>query len=68
MMLDDISLPCPYCGEPNDIVVDPSGGKRQFYQEDCQVCCRPWNVSVRLDADGDVQVRLAAADDVEGNE
>ena len=24
----------------------------QRYVEDCQVCCRPWRVSVTFDADG----------------
>lgn len=32
---------CAYCGEPNDLFVDPSGGDTQSYVEDCQVCCRP---------------------------
>lgn len=61
------TLDCPYCGEPNDIAVDPSGGKRQTYEEDCQVCCRPWTVSVRL-AGGEASVRLAAQDEVEDRE
>lgn len=36
---------CPYCGEPIDLFVDTSAGA-QAYVEDCQVCCRPINVSV----------------------
>jgi hypothetical protein len=32
---------CAGCGELNDITVDPSGGTRQEYVEDCQVCCKP---------------------------
>jgi hypothetical protein len=32
---------CPYCGEPIDSYVDPGGGERQEYIEDCAVCCRP---------------------------
>jgi hypothetical protein len=32
---------CDYCGSPNAILVDPSGGSRQRYTEDCQTCCRP---------------------------
>jgi Cysteine-rich CPXCG len=34
-------LTCPYCGEPIDSFVDPGGGERQEYIEDCSVCCRP---------------------------
>jgi cysteine-rich CPXCG protein len=32
---------CAGCGEWNETFVDPSGGRRQQYVEDCQVCCRP---------------------------
>ena len=39
---------CPYCGEAVTIAVDPGGGSAQEYVEDCEVCCRPWNVRVRF--------------------
>jgi hypothetical protein len=32
---------CPHCGEPLESYVDPGGGERQEYVEDCAVCCRP---------------------------
>lgn len=32
---------CAGCGEWNETVVDESGGDRQRYVEDCQVCCKP---------------------------
>lgn len=32
---------CVYCLQVNEIVVDASGGMKQDYVEDCQVCCRP---------------------------
>jgi transposase-like protein len=58
------TIACPYCGAPNEIAIDPSGGLRQDYVEDCQVCCQPWNVRVRYRRDGtaDVQVDVADAD------
>lgn len=49
---------CPYCGEQNSIFLDPGSGGRQDYVEDCQVCCRPWRVSVRYDAAGSASVRI----------
>lgn len=49
---------CPYCGEPNQISVDPGGGPLQDYVEDCQVCCRPWHVVVRYQADGSASVEV----------
>jgi hypothetical protein len=36
---------CPYCGEWIELSVDASAGA-QRYVEDCQVCCRPMEVSV----------------------
>lgn len=32
---------CAGCGEWNETTIDPSGGRRQEYVEDCQVCCKP---------------------------
>jgi hypothetical protein len=46
---------CPYCGESIELVVDDSVDE-QTYIEDCPVCCRPINVSVCIDEDGDPQV------------
>ncbi len=37
---------CAYCGETNEISVDPDGGMNQVYNEDCQVCCRPNKLTV----------------------
>ena len=47
---------CPYCGELNEIALDPGSGALQQYVEDCQVCCQPWQVTVRYDAQGDAHV------------
>ncbi len=38
---------CPYCGEMVTIELDVGGGARQQYVQDCEVCCRPWQVEVR---------------------
>jgi hypothetical protein len=40
---------CAYCGEVNHTFVDPSQGNTQKYIEDCQVCCRPNELSVSYD-------------------
>lgn len=53
---------CPYCGEPNEVAVDPGGGSEQEYVEDCPVCCQPWRVTVAYGADGSAQVTAEAAD------
>jgi transposase-like protein len=47
---------CPYCGEVNFLALDPGSGPEQRYTEDCQVCCRPWQVRVRYDRQGGAEV------------
>jgi len=42
---------CAGCGEWNVTVVDESGGARQRYVEDCQVCCQPNVLSIEFDAE-----------------
>jgi len=52
-------LSCPFCGETEDIYVDPGGGDTQVYTEDCAVCCRPRVVHVEPgDAPGEPRVWL----------
>jgi hypothetical protein len=53
---------CPYCGEINEIVLDPGSGNQQEYVEDCQVCCRPWHVVVRYLPDGAAEVSAELED------
>jgi len=55
---------CPYCGEPVALWLDGvQGAGEQQWIEDCSVCCRPWQVRARLDADGDATVVLQRLDD-----
>jgi hypothetical protein len=49
---------CPHCGEPIELVVDPSNAS-QSYVEDCEVCCRPIVVRVEVVSDGDTGVTVA---------
>ena len=53
---------CPYCGESTEIALDPGGGARQTYEEDCEVCCRTWVVHVRYGSDGRAEVSVEATD------
>jgi transposase-like protein len=55
----EATVSCPYCGEENTIILDESAGSEQQYVEDCQVCCKPWQVTVTGSFGGemDVQVR-----------
>jgi|FLYM01.1.fsa_nt_gi hypothetical protein len=40
-------IECPYCGEVSWTFVDLSEGNHD-YIEDCQVCCRPIEVTLRI--------------------
>ena len=53
---------CPCCGEAVEIVLDPGSGAHQVYVEDCEVCCRSWEVTVCYADDGSAQVDVIAAD------
>ena len=54
----EIEVTCPYCGETVLIMLDPAGGGAQDYVEDCEVCCRPWQVSVRYGDRGTATVHV----------
>ena len=54
---------CPYCGEENEVGVDPGGGDTQDYVEDCQVCCQPWRVSVHYSGDGHAEITAIPLDE-----
>lgn len=47
-VLEEVSLHCPYCGEPISVLVDASE-PAQEYIEDCEVCCRPMILSTYLE-------------------
>jgi hypothetical protein len=57
--LETIEMHCSWCGEPGEVTVDPSGGDRQRYVEDCWVCCRPNVVVVRIERHQDDQPEVS---------
>jgi hypothetical protein len=58
----EVEVSCPSCGEPVTLWVDGDGGSRQTYVEDCVVCCRPMQVRVLVDEDGDAGVQVTTLD------
>lgn len=48
----EVSATCPYCGSPISFVIDPFSGS-QSYVEDCEVCCKPIQVSYSEGEDDD---------------
>ena len=48
-MLVPVSFACPHCAQTIETAADPSQGSAQTYVEDCQVCCRPLRLELRID-------------------
>jgi hypothetical protein len=54
---------CPYCGAEVELALDPGGGAQQEYVEDCEVCCRPWQLRVTWDEGGAAHVEARSEED-----
>lgn len=46
-----VVIQCPYCGESFETSADTSEGMCS-YVEDCQVCCQPIEMELRVDDEG----------------
>jgi hypothetical protein len=60
-MTDDADYVCDACGETIIIPVDASQGARQSFIEDCPVCCRPNEICIELNEDGEGRVTSSRA-------
>ena len=56
MLENDQEFNCPYCGEVISLRVDQTGGSRQFFVTDCEVCCRPIEIEIDIESDGYVNL------------
>jgi hypothetical protein len=61
--LQETTVSCPYCGENITVLVDGSVQEQQ-YIEDCEVCCQPMNIQVRISDNGEFQVEARHENDV----
>lgn len=50
---------CPFCNAEISVLLDPSVHQQQ-YIEDCEVCCRPMELSVRFENQELVDFRIEA--------
>ena len=64
MLESDQEFNCPYCAVVNSLRVDRTAGSRQFFVTDCEVCCRP--IEIEIDIDADNYVNLTAKRGGEG--
>ena len=51
MIEEDYSFSCPHCGEELSARLDRSGGRKQQFIQDCEVCCRPIQIQVEFDGE-----------------
>jgi hypothetical protein len=54
------TIQCPFCGQSFELVIDTSVASQRF-TTDCEVCCRPFEVSVECESGEVISV------DVQGN-
>ena len=47
-MEEEAGIVCPFCGQRFGIVIDTSQGSQRFVT-DCEVCCRPLEVSAECE-------------------
>ena len=60
-LLKSCHIQCPYCWQIIEINIDCSL-VLQEYIEDCQVCCNPITLDVRLDSEGQPTVNARQED------
>ncbi len=58
--LDERQIGCPFCAESITILLDASEGSQQ-YIEDCQVCCRPIQITLVVENDSVATVQVDCA-------
>ncbi|HEX2225374.1 MAG TPA: CPXCG motif-containing cysteine-rich protein [Thermoanaerobaculia bacterium] len=56
---DTIEVQCPYCFERVEITIEADTWGSLV--QDCEVCCNPWQLTIRRDRDGDPDVRIEKA-------
>jgi Cysteine-rich CPXCG len=59
-----VAVTCPYCGEGFETSADASAGPCK-YVEDCQVCCQPIEMELRVDENGEFEDLLVRRGDSE---
>lgn len=57
-----VVVSCPYCGEAFETSADISAGPSK-YVEDCQICCQPIEMELRIDDNGGFLELLALRGD-----
>lgn len=56
----ELEVSCPYCGQGTTLAQHVWAEASELII-DCEVCCRPMEVIVEMDASGDVNVQVGLA-------
>lgn len=62
MIEQDYEFSCPYCGVDLSVRLEPCGGKKQKFVQDCETCCKPIQIEVHFDR-GEVTLFSAGAEE-----
>lgn len=62
MLDEELRFDCPYCEAAMSVRVDVTEGSRQNFVYDCETCCRPIHIEVKLDVEGLVEHFQALAE------
>lgn len=62
MIKQDYSFTCPHCGEELSVRLDLSGGRKQQFVQDCEVCCRPFQIQVEFKGEEAASFSVESAD------
>jgi len=57
---ETIEVQCPWCCERVEISIEPDNLGTMV--QDCEVCCNPWQLTIRRDRDGDADVQVERLD------
>lgn len=60
-LIEEQHFDCPACGAPISVLLDLSVTD-QSYIEDCEVCCRPLEITVRIGTDAAAHFEARQAD------
>ena len=56
-LISELDITCPHCGETFALNVDTSQ-RNQSFIEDCTVCCRPIQLTVRCEPGEIVELQI----------
>jgi hypothetical protein len=53
------SIVCPFCGQASEVAID-TGVPSQRFTTDCEVCCRPFEVTATCEPGEIIGVQVSA--------